>query len=211
MLATPLRLLAERIRALEGAGGERAELPLAVPELARLLPGGRLRAGTLIEFLIPHDGLGVTSLALRLGQGACRPGRRLVVVDAARTFYPPAAAGSGLDVTQLLVVRPTMRELPGTLVHVLRCPAVGALVAEVTRLSSTEFRRVQLAAQTGGGIGLLLRPASARTAPSFAAVRLGVSPVTTSGTSRVLDLETLRVHGGPAGHRLRLNFDPVAP
>jgi hypothetical protein len=42
-------------------------------------------------------------------------------------------------------------------------------------LSDRPFRRLQLAAEAGGGLGFLVRPMACRAEPSWAAVRLGVS------------------------------------
>jgi len=53
-------------------------------------------------------------------------------------------------------------------------------VADVQRLSWLEARRLQLAAEQGGGLGLLIRPEAVRHQPSWADVRLLVEPLPTT-------------------------------
>src|SRR5687768_12008515 len=62
------------------------------PALDKLLPGGGLRRGSLVEYLTPNAGSGAGTLALCAAREACADGRALVVLDRGRTFYPPAAA-----------------------------------------------------------------------------------------------------------------------
>ncbi len=99
------------------------------------------------------------------------------LVDACGDFYPPAALALGIDLRRLWVVRPRSEaEAFWAVDQALRCPAVGSVVAWFERLDDRASRRLQLAAETGGGLGLLLRPAGARER-SFAAVRMSVEPV----------------------------------
>src|SRR5262245_53430526 len=72
----------------------------------RLLPGGGLQHGMLVEWLAERPGCGAGTLGLLAAREACRAGGMLVVVDRAGMFYPPAAAGWGVDPARLIVVRP---------------------------------------------------------------------------------------------------------
>jgi hypothetical protein len=82
-----------------------------------------------------------------------------------------------------------------------------------------------LAAETGGSLGFLLRPASCRAAPSWAEVRLLVSPVTAPRLSRKpscfpyasasdivrrLRLEVLHGRGGVDGQVIELELSDEA-
>jgi hypothetical protein len=57
----------------------------------------------------------------------------------------------------------------------LRCARIGAVVLDGTGLSRTALRRLQLAAEAGGAIGIVLRPASETTQLSAAASRFVVA------------------------------------
>ncbi|HEY3394955.1 MAG TPA: hypothetical protein VGK58_19780 [Lacipirellulaceae bacterium] len=143
----------------------------------RLLPGGGLRHGMLVEWLSAQGG-GAATLSLLAAREACREGGALVVIDRRQIFYPQAAAAWGIDLDRLIVVRPrSARDELWAAVQSLRSPAVAAVWGMIDRLDSPAFRRVQLAAQAGRTLGLLLRPPSARGQPSWADVRLGVSPL----------------------------------
>jgi protein ImuA len=87
----------------------------------------------------------------------------------------------------------------------LRCPAVAGALLLGNGLDLTAARRLQLAAETGGGIGLLLRPDTAEPPPSAAVTRwrVGALPGTGSAPHDLGDprwsLELLRSRGGRPG------------
>jgi hypothetical protein len=100
----------------------------------------------------------------------------LVVVDRHGTFYPPAAAAWGMPLANMIVLRPTnARDEAWALDQALRSRAVAAVLAWPPRLDDRAFRRLQLAAESSGAIGLFVRPASARREPTWADVRLSVT------------------------------------
>jgi hypothetical protein len=130
----------------------------------------------LVEWLSGLTHNSAATLSLLCAREACRPGGSLVVVDRLQTFYPPAAAAWGIDLNRLIIVRPRgMRDALWATIQSLRSPAVAAVWAPLEKLDSREFRQLQLAAQTGRTLGLLLRPAYIRGQPSWADVRLWVS------------------------------------
>ncbi len=51
-------------------------------------------------------GYGADFLSLTAAARACRSGGALVVIDSERNFYPPAAAAAGIDLSNLIVLRP---------------------------------------------------------------------------------------------------------
>jgi protein ImuA len=202
----------------------------------RLLPGGGLRHGMLIEWLGGESAREAISKPSPLGRGsavtlsllaareACREGGTLVVIDRQQTFYPPAAAAWGIDLERLIVVRPqSARDELWAAVQSLRSPAVAAVWGRIDRLDSRAFRRLQLAAQAGCTLGLLLRPPSARGQPSWADVRLMVGNCGLIGSIRNpksairnhsalhplrhLQIQVLRVRNGRPGSKVTLAID----
>ena len=173
-------IAALRQRMADAATGHRAAgtaISSGFPPLDALLAAGGFRAGALVEWLSDGEGLGATTLALAAAREACRAGGALVVLDRRRQFYPPAAVRLGIDPQRLLIVYAgTRAEEAWALDQALRCAAVGAVLAWPERLDSKAFRRLQLAAEEGGGLGLLVRPEKARHEPSWADVRLLLMP-----------------------------------
>ena len=122
-------------------------------------------------------GSGATLLALGTAREACGEGRILVVVDRRREFYPPAAAGLGWSLEQIVIVRPdNAADEAWAMDQALRSPGVGAVLGWPQKLDDHTFRRWQLAAEASGALGLLVRPAAAHTQPSWAEVKLLITP-----------------------------------
>ncbi|MFH1109215.1 MAG: hypothetical protein V1790_08485 [Planctomycetota bacterium] len=98
--------------------------------------------------------------------------RSIVLIDALGDFYPPAAWQHGVDFDRLIVLRPgNERDAFWAVDQSLRCPAVAVVIAPLTRLDDLLSRRLQLAAESSGCMGLILRSVRQRT-KSFAAVQM---------------------------------------
>ena len=203
-----LKSLRRKMEGVEGARRQEKEiLSTGCPALDRLLPRGGLARGTLVEWLAEQPGSGAGMLALLAARQASREGRALVVLDRFRRFYPPAAAAWGIDFANLLVVRPSSeKEALWALDQVLRSPSVGAVWAPLEDIDIREFRRLQLAAESGGTLGLLLRPASFRDKPSWAELQLLVRPQAGSGGWR-LSVEITRARSGTSGQSVDLEMN----
>jgi len=96
----------------------------------------------------------------------------IVLIDTHGDFYPPAAEAFGISLDRLIVLR--VRRAKDALwaaEQSLRSPAVGAVIAPLNDLDERDSRRLQLAAERSGCLGLILRPAHRR-AKSFAAVQM---------------------------------------
>lgn len=185
-----ISLLREKLRLSEPAAAE-AVIASGCQPLDQLLPGRGFARGTLVEWLA-ETANGAACLTLRAAHQACREGGWFVVVDRERNFYPPAAAAWQIDLSTTMVIRPTHEQDEyWALDQALRCPHVAAVVGWPRQLDHLTFRRLQLAAEASGTLGLFVRPASARREPSWADVRLGVSARTSRGGWR-LQVELLR-------------------
>jgi protein ImuA len=239
----PIARLTEQLKQLERRRLEHspaAGLPrvaLGIPALDRLLPGQGLARGTLVEWLSAAEGSGAGTLALRAARRICGMGDPepdltlqhygLVVIDLRGEFYPPAAIAGGIDPARLILVQPANRQdRDWALDQTLRSTGVGAVWCWLDEADSRAVRRWQLAAEAGGGVGLLLRPEAARAEPSFADVRLWVESVGSSeklpalawteglsvpaalgGELRQVRVEVLRARGTAGGGSVTLEID----
>jgi protein ImuA len=204
-----LQDLAQRIREVESScHPRRAPIPLGLPGLEDCFPAGGLPAGALVEVLAASAGAGAWTLALLLAERACGAHKALVVADTRGWFYPPAASKLGVDLERCIVVRPTLaRDGVAAFRQALGCEAVGAALGWFDQLSASEGRRLQLAAETGGGVGLLVRPATALRSPSFAALRLLIRPAPARDFPRRVGVEVVRCRGAAGGQSLVLEID----
>lgn len=145
--------------------------------LDQLLPQCGFQRGSLIEWIAGGTGSGASLLALLAARAACCRGGTLVLVDRGQRLYPPAAKACQLDLRNTIVVHPaTEKDECWAIEQALRCPDVSAVVAWPERLTSHAFRRLQLAAEHGGSLGLLVRPATTCRESSWASVRMLVTP-----------------------------------
>jgi protein ImuA len=204
--------LRQEIARLEGARHPADDMPVpsGCGPIDKLLAGQGFHRGTLVEWLAVGEGSGVESLALLTARQACRDGGALVVFDQAREFYPPAAVRLGIDPDGMIVVQAASQsDNLWALDQALRCPGVAAALAWPEKLDGRTFRRLQLAAEQGGGLGLLVRPERVRHEPSWAGVRLVVEPLpaTAADAPRRLKVELLRSRGSKGGASVEVEFD----
>jgi protein ImuA len=208
-----IETLRQQIARLErpAARGGGTPIPSGCGPLDRLLPGGGFRRGTLAEWLSAGEGSGAATLALAVARRACQEGGALVVLDRSREFYPPAAVRLGIQPENLIVVQAgSEADHRWALDQALRCVGVAAVLAWPEKLDGRTFRRLQLAAEEGGGLGLLIRPPAARGEPSWADVRLLVEPLPAEpwpSPKRRLRIHLLRCRGGANGRHVDLEID----
>ncbi len=177
--------------------------------LDQLLAESGFRPGTLAEWLAEGDGAGAETLALITARNACGAEGVLVVLDQAREFYPPAAVRMGFGPDQMILVHAAhSADHLWAMDQTLRCPGVAAVLGWQEKLDGRTFRRLQLAAEQGGTLGLLVRPASVRQEPSWAEVRLLVEPRPgISPGGRRLRIEVLRSRGQSCGGTIEVEVD----
>ena len=195
-----VRTLQQRVRQIEGTDNTTVEQIVSSGCVAfdRFLPRGGLRRGSLVEWLSASCGSGAGTLALMAAREASRAGGAIVVMDRKHWFYPPAAAALGVDLKNLILVRTTKeQDEMWALDQALRCPGVAAVWAPLDeKLDPRNFRRLQLAAESGTSIGLLLRPAKVRGQPSWSDLQISVTPRPSQNVDRrIVHVEILRCRG----------------
>lgn len=144
---------------------------LSVSFLKPLLP--EIQLGSFLELL----GEGALLLAMKcMRKAACyRPA--WAVVESAQTFYPPPAAALGLDLHRLILIQTPPREADWAFSQLLRSNEIGAALWNCSSMDNMLFRRLQLAAERGGGLGLVLRPMAALRKPCWGSARLKIERI----------------------------------
>lgn len=206
----------------------------------QLLPEKGYRRGTLIEWVaVPSaniladnrqaslarqfsGGCGADYLSLLTAANACADGGALVVADRDRQFYPPAAAAAGIDLGNMVVIRPPEEksshdrhyddEFFWAIDQALGCSAVAAVWGAIDRIGERWFRRFQLSAEASGVMGLLVRPASAIGQPGWAEVQWHVTPKRSAAAfsaNQHVELKLSRCRGGRSGKCVDLQINSV--
>jgi protein ImuA len=214
-IALPRALLARRC-----ADRTRDFFPTGLAALDAIAPSGGLQWGAIHELLF-DGGLCVPRfpalLLARAAQGA--GGGVAVFSDPRRELHPTAIAMAGVDLRRVILLRPRNRgQEISALAECLRCKGVSATLTLLDRLGDIEARRLQLAAEAGGGVGVFMRPQARNKSPSAshyaAATRWRVRPVLKDETDAMEDgdtqswiIELLHGHGGRLGESVLLEVD----
>ncbi|WP_246806538.1 ImuA family protein [Rhizobium leguminosarum] len=203
--------LRDRIQHLEGAmTRSKTVLPFGVCEIDELLPGGGLAYGAIHEFA--GGGAGAVdgaAAAMFAGGIAARTKGKVVWCLARPDLFAPALAQVGLHPDRVIYVEAIREEyVLEACEEALRFGGLGAVVAETVRLPMVVSRRLQLAAEGSGTIGLLVRRWRRQTEagdfghPTAAASRWRISvlpsaplPVPGIGRARWL-AEVIRIKAG---------------
>jgi protein ImuA len=178
-----LQELSSRIQEIESRrrrvhDGDEGAAAREMAAIDALLPDGGLVRGSLMELLATAHGSGAWTLGILMASRICRSRKALVVVDVERQLYLPGAMWLGLELDRAIVVRPgNWQDAHQAVVQSLRSSAVGAVICRQEWLGMRQLRRLQIAAETGGTLAVLLRSQAALRGPSCAAVRWLVSPV----------------------------------
>tara|TARA_R110002110_G_scaffold110401_2_gene275202 strand:+ start:6076 stop:6951 length:876 start_codon:yes stop_codon:yes gene_type:complete len=180
---TTLEQLKAQIRQLEGFGGtltgtKQQPLPFGVAAIDDHLPGGGLARGALHEVFAADAGIATAFCALLAGRLANDTENHAILwcerpwaLDAG-ALYGPALLQFGIDPARMILVRPRRdADALWAMEEGLHCGRVAAVIGEITDMSLTASRRLQLAAEETGVTALMLRPKTDRPAPSAAATR----------------------------------------
>jgi protein ImuA len=164
-----VQALRTRLEALDGgARRRRAVLPFGIPAIDGRLPDGGLALGALHEVAGGGNGAidGAAAALFAAGIAARTRGRVLWCVTR-QDLFAPAIAQAGLAPDRVIYVEAQdEKTLLACFEEGLReHSGLGAVVGEVARLSMTASRRLQLAAEGSGAIGIAIRrlPAFHRT------------------------------------------------
>ena len=163
------------------------------------LPGGGWPTASLVEVLIDETGLGEVQLFLPALVASQRrtDGETpwLVWIAPPHEPFAPALSQQGIDLGRLLVVRPaSAMEALWAAEQALSSGVCAAVLLWLKGTDDRWLRRLKLAAEAGGALGVLFRPERHRFESSPASLRL----VITKG-EHATRLDLLKVQGGRPG------------
>ncbi len=171
------------------------------PALDAALPGGGWPLGALTEVLVEAPGRGELSLllpALARLTDARREDAWIAWVAPPHIPYAPALAAAGLRLERILVVN-AGRDAAWAAEQTLRSGLCAAVIGWFERIDERGLRRLQLAAEEGGALGVAFRDAERRGQTSPAALRLRVGAaareVAEAGDDGIL-VDVVKCRGG---------------
>jgi len=185
-------------------GPSRRSLPAALPSgfapLDADLPGGGWPMGAIAELMPAAMGIGELGLLLPALSRLARTGRYIAWIAPPYLPHAPALAQGGLPLERLWIIQTRgLQESLWAAQQTLLCPAIGAVLSWPSGITDKNVRRLQLAAETGGSLGILYRPPEAARESSPAALRLRLEAMADG-----LAVDIHKCRGGRAGSRVRL-------
>jgi protein ImuA len=152
--------LRETLRAIEGDGHRRRPmLPFGVGAIDARLGDGGLRLDALHEVAGQGSGWGDDAAATLFIAGvAARAWGPVLWVVRTRDLFAPGLYQAGLDPSRVLYAQARDdAEMLALMEEGLRHRALGAVIGEAARVATAQARRLQLAAEGGRTIALLLK------------------------------------------------------
>jgi len=145
-----------------GRGGARACLPFGLAAIDRRLAGGGLAVAALHEAAGAAPGLGddaaATLFTAALAARRAGEGGTVLWALSRRDLFAPGLASAGLSPERVLYAECRRdEEVLAVMEEGLRHGGLAAVVGEVGRAAMTATRRLQLAAEEGGTMALMLK------------------------------------------------------
>ena len=220
MQSDTIQHLRERVRALVAPPALRGRVPREASTWCEAF-GVTIQGGSVHEILSPASAATTPrqfALLLARASLAAVPNDARVIAwveDRTDPWYAPAVARAAkVPIERILILHPpAARDAKPALWALAEClgsPGVCATIARVPdKLSSIDARRLQLAAERGGGIGVLLRRHHpARPLQYSAAMRWLVEPLPAEiSRSQRWRITLLHGHGGRIGQPVALEVD----
>lgn len=179
--ATLLAALREAIARHDAPPSNRT--PSVVEGIDGVLLGGHLARGAIHEIFVSASGSSTAFCGYLLG---CAGGLACWIMppDAADIPWPAGLLALGLDPACFMLVEAAGQDALWAAEQALRSPALTAVAAVLPPLDLAAARRLQLAAEAGGTLGLILRPDEANQwqAPTAARTRWRITSLPGHGS-----------------------------
>lgn len=195
--------------------------PTGFDELDRQLAGGGWPTDGLTELL--HNTVGIGEMSLlgpALAYLSQHETRWIVLVAPPFIPYAPGLAAMGIDLRNVLVVRPREhKDVLWVIEQALASSSCSAVLSWERKLDPRDLRRLNLAGREGQTWGVLFRPAHAARDASSAELRLLLTgqQQTDHAPHREVEVQILKRRGGCATDAFRVNLldslepSPVSP
>lgn len=186
-------------------GTQQPALSTGYPALDAALPQRGWPKAALSEILFGVDGVGEMQLVLPALAALTKQGGVVLLVGPPYQPYAPALQLAGILLRQLHVLEVEGKNALWASEQALRSGACAAVLCWPNACDERALRRLQLAAETGGAVGFVLRTLNARHQASPAALRVALER--NGRRSGQIHVKVLKCRGGlatPGGIALKL-------
>ncbi|PCJ25747.1 MAG: hypothetical protein COA96_06895 [SAR86 cluster bacterium] len=137
-------------------------------QLDDILPGRGWPDKGLMEIITPHWGMGELQLLIPLMRSIVEQGKWILWISPPYLLYAPALVQAGINTEQILVVKldTSCKDALWSMEKALQTENCGLVLAWQNWLPSKVLRRLQLAADTGGTLGVLFKHHVSEYSPS---------------------------------------------
>ena len=179
---------------------KRQVLSFGVEEIDKMLPNGGLSQGAIHEIFAADAGIATAFCAILINRLTIKNKTQSILwcenpwaLDAG-LIYGPAFLQFGINPEKLLIVRTRHdSETLWAMQEGLRCRKIVAVIGELTDMSLTASRRLQLTAEKNETTAFTLRPENIKPPPSAASTRWRLSAVSRKKITKQAQYKTLGV------------------
>ena len=157
-----LRQLQREILPLQGlkSVAGKATVSLGLEPMEPSFPNGRFPTGVIHEFTTtgPESSAATGGFLTGIMSGLMKQTGAAVWISSRRTVFPPSLHSFGVKPHHVIFIDlPNEKKVLWAMEEALKCPGISAVVGEVSDISFTDSRRLQLATEQSGVTGLMMR------------------------------------------------------
>ena len=206
-MSRPNRL--DELRALLRQRSVAVRSSQATRDGCQLWPPGGLASGEVSEWIADQHGSGAAVLALATVRRQLADDSHCLVIDPWGEVSPVALEQMGWNLSRVVFARAQEpAEVLWTVEQGLGSRGVELVFCRLSKLPAVAFRRLKLAAETGGSRCVLIRQPEALRETSWADVRLLVSPLPSPcWRRRRLRVDVLKIRNGLPGGAVQLELN----
>ena len=190
--------LRQEIRRIEGFKNlsGRGALRFGIPDIDNALPEKSFPLGVTHEFIseAPEETAATAGFLSGLLALMLRESGSVAWIGSRRTLYAPGLAAYGFDPRRIVFIEAEKSDALWAMEETLRCKGLAAAVGEIGDADLTSTRRLQLAAESSGTTGLLLRTKPRKTGSSACVTRWHIRPLPSAPENALPGLGAPRWH-----------------
>ncbi|HBW83445.1 MAG TPA: translesion DNA synthesis-associated protein ImuA [Gammaproteobacteria bacterium] len=183
------------------------------PELDGILPGRGWPQSGLVEIVSRHWGMGELQLLIPLMRSIIEQGKWILLIAPPYILYAPALTQAGIDIHQILIVKQdtSCKDALWSMEKAMQTKNCGLVLAWQNWLPGRVLRRLQLAAETSGTLGMLFKHNDSKHSPSPLRLQIkGSAPEDSSFAAAEVTVIKARGNFRPLSTQLDLYQDSLS-